>query len=443
VTIDFQTEILRFLCQNPRNSKYIKIIDKSLFELREHQVAFDVLQKYVETFKGVPKKTNILEFFDKETKGQDVSAKVRKLMMDTFKDLYDVTYDIETNQVENSLIEFAQFRSTKLLFQKYSPELRNGGMDTYRKVSTEMNRIVRLAETLNVTDEEKGRFLLRDFSFKFADETKYIPTFLKGINRTRASGGFKPPELVVLMGAPKSFKTGFAINLATNFVKQNYKVYYADCENGLEDIEERFHQCLLECSLTDYLSGNLDNVLEILIGNHKRLGGELYMNFYPAETKTMDDVDADLQRLWDEFKWKPDIIIFDYLDLMLSCLPTTDKRIRIQRVYHDSIRLLNKWRMVGFTMSQVRREAVSKVLITMQDFSEDFGKAANAHAAFAICRTEEELEQGFARIVPVVQRRGQRFNGKNITLVSIDENTQQVKEVDLKEFKNLKIIQDE
>ena len=131
------------------------------------------------------------------------------------------------------------------------------------------------------------------------------------------------------------------------------------------------------------------------------------IDFYPPKVKSIADVEAELEYLRDEYNWIPNMICYDYLDLMKPINPkVTDKRLAIQEVYFDAIRLNKKWGTFAITMSQVTRDAVNKKTLSMKDFAEDFGKAANAHAAFALCQDEEEEKLNITRIVPVMQREG-------------------------------------
>lgn len=70
----------------------------------------------------------------------------------------------------------------------------------------------------------------------------------------------------------------------------------------------------------------------------------------------------------------------------------------------------------------------------MTNFSEDFGKAANCHAAFALCRTPYEKEAGVMRIVPVLQRDGVAQHSNYSCFVDVDEARMTVKEIKYDEW---------
>ena len=65
----------------------------------------------------------------------------------------------------------------------------------------------------------------------------------------------------------------------------------------------------------------------------------------------------------------------------------------------------------------------------------------NSHAVFGICSTVDELEYGIRRIVPIVQREGLAYRGKNMCIIKIDEEKMMINEVDKDEY--LKNITDD
>lgn len=279
------------------------------------------------------------------------------------------------------------------------------------RMKSELEEIQSLSiETLNMTDEEKNRtFLIQDaLSGNLNLELrKGTPCQYRAINRMTSAGGFYSPQMIIIMAAPKGFKTGTLINIAKGYVRDGYNVYYADAENGHNRIDIRFLQSLVECELRELISGEVDDVLQQVLDKYDKLGGKFRSDFYPAGTKTIHDVDKKLEKLWRLYNWKPDVIIWDYLDLYAcSDKRIYEKRLKIQQNYFDAIALNAKWGCFAFTQSQVNKESVNKAIIDMTGFSEDFGKAANAHASFALCRDDVEKAAGIGRIIPVMQREG-------------------------------------
>lgn len=429
MTIDFQWELFKFILQNKEGRKYLPLLDNTIFDLPEHQLAFDLLQKYHDKYATVPSRANLLEYFDRASKKANIKKEVYERVDETIRKLYK-PFESDTKQIKDSIIEFAQYKKTKKMFQEYSGKIQDGD-EVFREIHKEMNKIIRLSEQTEEADNNRGGMLLRDNTRTRAQKIEGHPTYLNSLNKMTAAGGFYSPQLVIIMGAPKSFKTGNLIKMAVEYVRDGYKVYYVDCENGIDSIRNRAKQAMLEVNRQDLYTEDMLKTLDEMIERYKKLGGDMEIDFYPAYTKTVAEVDAELEYLRDEHGWIPDLICWDYPDLMLANdhSKQKDRRLNIQHVYFDIINLNHKWGCFSIGLSQVNRQAVSKAVINMKDFAEDFGKAMNAHAAFAICRTEEEMEAGTARIIPVVQRDGVAYRGVNQCLVEIDEETMSINEI--------------
>lgn len=203
-------------------------------------------------------------------------------------------------------------------------------------------------------------------------------------------------------------KTGTLINLAKGYVTDGLKVFYADFENGAENILMRFEQCLTGATYEEMQEGIYDDILLQQMAKITKLGGEFIIQSYQANIHTLDDVEADILAL-KEMGVDIQLVCYDYLDLAKCADKTiTQDTHKIQHIYHHAISLNKKHNMFSITPSQVNRSAVNKENIDMTDFARDFGKAMNVHAAFAIMRTDDESDKGIARIGTVVQRMGKR-----------------------------------
>lgn len=434
MTEDFQTEIFRFVLQSKEGRKYFKMLNKDLFSNKAHTFLFDLVYHYYQKYDRLPSKVNLTEYFFDQIKGQDVKKEVIKDFEKEIRSLY-IPHQEDIEHIRDKIVDFAKSVSMAKLFEDYAGKLDDPTV--YERIQKEVNKISKLGIDED-TEKTRGVSILEDD--EFTEEKEVTPTYLEGLNKLTAAGGFYTPQLIILMAAPKGFKTGNLIKLGAEWVKMSKKVYYVDCENGLKPIRNRFKQAFLECTLQELQEPEMKRIYREMRKRIKVLGGDMRNGFYPAYSKSVLDVEIELEFLKDEYGWVPDIILWDYPDLMEPIDKTIkDKRLKIQAVYFDIIKLNNKLNVFSVGLSQVNRAAVGKAVIDMKAFAEDFGKAANAHAAFAICRTPEEEEAGIARIIPVVQREGVQYKGSNQCTVEIHEEKMLIVEIDLdKAGKNIK-----
>lgn len=430
MTVDFQLSLLSYFVQSPEGGRYISELDDSLFDLEEDKLTFQILQKYYKLYQAVPSRT-VAEQFMQELIDQtpNISKDTVANLKANFQDVYIPLPEGDKQKIEDNIILEIQEKQTEKTFLDYA-----AGKSSINQVFTKMNKLASLVKSAGSADHEDGGFLVQDRYKHFDEQVEGNPTFLHGLNALTAAGGFYSPQLIIFMSSPKAFKTGLLIKLAVEYARDGYKCYYADFENGAKSIRNRAKQCIMECTYQELYSGDLQEELDSVLAMFgKMMGGDLYIDSYAANTKSVTDVKNRLSILKEKFGWEPDIIFYDSIDHMIPSKAEDQKRdvrIKLQLVYHETISLNRELNTFAFAPSQVNRDAVNKKTFDLRDFSEDFGKAMNSHAVFGLCSSPEEQEQGIRRIVPIVQREGKAFKGVNFCVIKIDEECGKVEEVD-------------
>lgn len=430
----FELDSMRYLTQFVDARKYLDTIDKDFFTNPVLTDLYSLVQAFHKKYRKQPKKGDLLKYLNKAVKA---SAKAGEpLTEDQIKRLqkgvFSVFSDIEnhTDHVRDTLTETYQKKKLKELFLDHASNL-----STYDKedLDSVFHSIHRIKSVDSEGDEIEGEFLLTNHRTGASKKATPRPTYLKGVNAATSAGGFHTPQLIVFMSAPKSFKTGIMINIAMQYVLMGYKVYYADAENG--DIRDRAAMNMLNCTEWELQNNIYEQEHNALIKWWSNMGGELAVDFYPPRSKTLADVENRLAWLEEEEGFKPDIIFYDYLDLFLPIDSSIkDHRFKLQGVYFDAIKLHKKLGIFGFTPSQVNRAGVDAAILDETNLSEDFGKAANAHGAFAINLTEVERAAQIARISSVFQRKGAGRASNHACFVAIDHARMQVKEITREEW---------
>jgi len=440
MTRDFQRLLLQYLFQVREGKQFVELLEPEIFDEHKHQVVFQLLSHYLTKYKIQPSKANFVEYLSRSLKKQKqvVKDEVRLELEKEARLLFD-PFNSDTGMIRDTIIEEAQRKMIKNLFREEAVNVKNADSDLLDSIYAKMGKITNLKKQYEDGLSKQGGFLIKDFKRGKIDIVKGNPTYLDGLNALTAAKGFYAPQLIIFMGGPKSFKTGTLLNIAIEYVRDGYKVFYADMENGINSIKARVYQDLLGVTRDALNSKDTQKILQQVVGRFKNMGGDMYMDYFPANATTVDDIHRRLEELKDEHGWIPDIICWDYPDLMVPIDRTVrEKRLKIQAVYHDIIRLNNEWGVFSMGLSQVNKDAVNKEVIDMTGFAEDFGKAANCHAAFALCATPVEQAAGIRRILPVVQREGVAYNRKNYCVVKLDEAKMKLDEITIEE--GLKLV---
>jgi hypothetical protein len=428
--IEYQQSMLGFIVQSAEGGKYIDDLSEEIFDLLEHKLCLQLLKRFKKTYGILPGKVSALQFVDEQiNETRDLSLEVAKNLRETMEDIYYPLEEGDRLKVHDSIILEIQQKQIDNTFMDHA-----SGKLSVAQVLTKINKLSGMVKSVGYDTHADGGFLIKDREKHYGEQIQGNPTFIHDLNALTAAGGFYAPQLIIFMSGPKFFKTGLLINFGVEYARCGYKVYYADGENGSRSIRNRAKQCIMECTYQELYDESMQEELNETLERFGRyMGGDLFIDSYPAGTKSINDVRIRLAELKEKHGWGPDIIIYDSIDHFIPSNAADrgrDTRLKIQLVYHEAINLNRELNTFAFAPSQVNREAVNKKVFDLRDISEDFGKFMNAHAVFGLCANPDELEQGIRRIIPIAQREGVGYKGKNYCLVQIDEEHMKVSEID-------------
>ena len=450
MTIEFQSNILKYLIQTKDGKNYLSLLDNKLFDTSAHQLIFGLVLTYYKDYKSIPSKVNLLEYFDREAKitknmTPDIYGKIKEAIEVIYKPI-----DKDVEIIKEAVVLEVKRKKTKALILEYADKDLNENKE-FERMSREMKKIEELGkDATEIIEDADSGFLIRDQKDLDFHVVKGNPTQYLGLNNLTAAGGFHKPQLIVIMAGPKAFKTGLMLNIAQGYVRDGLKVYFADFDNnGVKELTTRFYQSLVGADFKDMQKPTVKKKLKSIVKTYKTMGGDIRIGQYLSEAQSVDDVEAELGRIKEEDDWEPDMIIWDYADKMApNDRSIKEKRLKIQAVYVDLANFNSKRGVFSFSPSQVVRGAMEKFILKQEDINEDIAKIANAQAIFGWCRTEEEKQTGYARIVPVAQRQGKTFGmvlfKVNAELMEIEETTFEKESTDYPHWEDIKhLSQDE
>jgi len=423
---EFEGEVLKYLCQARHAKIWLPQMSDKNFDNPDNQIVFQLLKDFSDKYNSIPTFNEMMEYFNIQSEKQKLKQDVINILKRTIRASYKPIGG-NVDFVQEQIVTFLKRRMTKNLIQQNADKIKEGDNEFFDFLCREMERIVRVGDVDMYAPEDI--LLFDDYNAKVNKHATVYPTYLHGLNRLTAVGGFRTPELIVFAGGPKSFKTGLMLNFAIDFAQSGVPVYYADCENGIGAIEDRLHQAMLKCTYTELKKGVYRKEMKSVLERSKALKGELAFGYYPAGESTVKDVESRLDLLREERGFVPKVVMWDYADLFNSVERVKgDDYLRLRRIYQDIIKFNVRRNVFSITASQVGREAFDKKSATAKDISGDFMKIGNCHAAFALNRTKDEKDEGFGRLEPIAQRMGFAPGKGHSVLLRIDESRMLVEE---------------
>lgn len=254
---------------------------------------------------------------------------------------------------------------------------------------------------LRVEDVDVNAPLVRYHS---SDER--IPTGWHSLDRV-LYGGVGVRELTCIMAPSGRGKSVCLVNLAHAFLEHKVNVLYVSMEMGVVDIMRRLYRRMIGAD-KDYLSNAKPEEIAKRVKRffllYKAQGRVVY---YPANTISVEDIKAEMIKLYLRDGFETGVVIIDHLDLMIS----RTKSIR-QKESHTYWRLIvDDLREIPLVQNipvivatQSNRKSSEKQLVTAMDVGESFGKVQSSDVVLSLNQTQDEIQNKRMRIAVIKNR---------------------------------------
>lgn len=252
-----------------------------------------------------------------------------------------------------------KYLSTKLV-KKISPLLDHIKNANYEKAVSTIQRLA--LETSMLTSQIKNVNDIRDewvhdksLEISYGIEVGF-PTIDK------ATKGFKPGQLIILVSGPGEGKSTFLLNIAYNVFMKNKNVLFFSCEMPMYECVRRFDSLHLKIPYTNLETKTLtDEEVKRYVSLKEELKNKQnYFKIVDQSHPTIFDLESEIAQL----TVKPDLVIVDYLALVKS---VHDHRNKWESMDDVTVGLRTLARKYGFpivTAAQVNRDAMG----TKQEF---------------------------------------------------------------------------
>lgn len=238
----------------------------------------------------------------------------------------------------------------------------------------------------------------------------------------KVSGGFAPGYSYLWTGITGSFKTYILINFAVNQITLGRKVLYISME--MNDIQ--IHERLLRAF---YQAKNIQEIKDALNSSHKGRMKGLTVDHRSNMSISCNDI----QKIIDNMKEKPEIIIIDYLDNLLPSRKYQQSWESHQIISSDLARLAQVNNCPVITATQSNRNAANdkgtgtKEFVGYDTIGSSYGKTHQFAGIWAILRQDCDSDDNTSLFQ--FQCLKNRDGIQGITNYSIDFTTAKITEL--------------
>jgi replicative DNA helicase len=386
----FQTKVISALLTDERMMDTLSdVIHKKFFESEANKWIVDEIVSHHKDYNKVPS----LDVFKVQVSKLE-NQSLQKTIVTQLKEVYGQIGNTDLAYIKDEFTSFCINQNLKNVIVQSIDLLKSGNYD---KIKDLVDKAMKVG-----VDSDLGMDYLIDFEKRY-DETKRdtVPTDWECINELM-NGGLGPGELGVVVAPSGVGKTWVLCALGAAAVRAGMTVAHYSLELSQEYVGLRYDTVFSHIASHD-LAEKKEQVLSAL----KKLRGKLKIKYFPPKAASSKTIQAHLEKMMAAGN-KPDLVIVDYADLLLSHSNKTDSTYAEQGgVYIDLRGMSGELGIPIWTASQTNRSAIDSEVIEADKIADSYAKVMNADFIMSLSRKAKDKLNNTARVHIMKNRFGQ------------------------------------
>jgi replicative DNA helicase len=356
-----------------------EIIHKKFFESDANKWIVNEIKDYYDEYKSAP----TLDVFKVKVSNIDNGA-LAKSVVEQLKIVYTQIGKDDLQYVKDEFSSFCRNQNLKEVIVQSVDLLKAGNYDRIKEL---VDRAMKVG-----VESELGHEYIADYIKRTEEiDRSTISTAWECVNELM-DGGLGPGELGVIVAPSGVGKTWVLCALGAAAVKAGRSVVHYSLELSEHYVGQRYDTVFTGVPSAD-LKENKDEVLEKI----KRLKGKLLIKYFPPKGISSKKIEAHLEKMIAAGN-RPDLIIIDYADLLLSHSNKSDSTYGEQGgVYIDLRGMGGELGIPIWTASQTNRSGIDSEVIEADKIADSYAKVMNADFIMSVSRKSKDKLNNTAR----------------------------------------------
>lgn len=377
----------------------VPLIKGSYFEFPQHQRIWSVLSDYYARYGTLPTDEAILEQI-REEKTQN------ELMSDYREEMVNIN-SLDETSIDNSqyyLDKVEEFAKEQALKEAILESVDFISKKQFSKVEDTIRGAISVSRHVDLGADYFDGISERWEKVKDNNLAPKYRTPFQAINSS-LEGGLAGKELAMVVAPPGVGKSLFLANQAVQSCFDGHNVLYISLEMSEDRVAQR-----LDSIFTRIKQKELPNRVGDIESRISEIGGQvqlgrLRIKEFPTKRATPTQIRAFINQLQSHEDFHPDVIIIDYLELMASDSNSPEYQNQ-ERQAQELRGLAIELNALVWTATQTNREGKRVKIITDAELADSYGKTRVCDLVFSVNQTEEEFDEGLARLFIIKSRNG-------------------------------------
>lgn len=416
-----ETVILKNLVLNEDYSRKVTpFLQEEYFQDKAERTVFNIVSKFLLKYNNIPTKDAVLiSLGDDKTLADSEFKKCVAISDEMYK-------EGEKSDTEWLIEHTEKFCKEKAIYNGIMASI--GIIEGKDKEQTQNAIPEIMSKALSVSfDTRVGHDFFEDVDERYEYYHRVeerVPFDLEMLNLI-TGGGVRKKTLNVVMAASGVGKSAFLCHHAAACLTQNLNVLYITLEMSEEEIAKRIDANLLDTDI-HVLEKMPLAMYENKVNNLKKTcRGKLIIKEYPTAAANVTHFRNLMEELKIKKKFKPDIIIVDYLNIC-SCARFKmgngmNSYTYVKGIAEELRGLAKQFNVPLWSATQVNREGAKSSDMEMTDTSESFGLPQTTDFFIALIETEE-LAQNGQLMVKQLKNRGNDTTKNRKFLIGVNKS---------------------
>lgn len=401
----FQEKIVEALITDPPWAEQMReVMDSGYFEPRYLEFLVDRYFSYAEKYRAFPTLNLLISIVNDELKA-DSDKPLRSQICEFIVQMQAEKNGSDLPFVKEKALEFCRKQALTSALERALDHIEN---QRYDAVVEEVKKA-----TIVGTPSSIGLSFFKDYDARFTRAKRNcVPTGLAELDvRKILNGGLGQGELGVVVAPTGVGKSHWLTFIGANAMEQGFNVVHYTFELNEQIVGLRYDSCLCGIDSTEVPERSAD----VIKSYKERSLGKLIIKQFPANSVTVYTLRSHLDRVLVQEKFRPDLIIIDYADIMRSTRQYGELRHELKLVYEELRSVIGQELMLPvWTGSQSNKEGSKADIVDLENMAEAYGKAMIADFVMGLSRRSAEKNTGVCRLYVAKNRAGADgmvFNG--------------------------------
>ena len=309
---------------------------------------------------------------------------LKKTVVEQLRHVFTQVGNVDLDYIKNEFTNFCINQNLKGVILQSVDLLKAG---SYDRIKDLVDKAMKVGQENNL-----GMDYIEDYDERMQDlKRTTVPTKWQPINDLM-DGGLGPGELGVVVAPSGVGKTWILTAIGAEAVRQGLSVVHYTME-----LSEHYVGARYDTVFTGTPSAELKDKKDEVKAKITNLKGKLLIKYFPPKGVTVKKLQQHIEKMV-TLDNKPDVIIVDYADLLLSHSNKSDSTYAEQGgVYIDLRGMSGELEIPVWTASQTNRSAIDSEVIEADKIADSYAKVMNADFIMSWSRKSKDKLNDTAR----------------------------------------------